>query len=94
MRHRLPRSFASAVGNRAEIVIRHALPTDDAAVAALVDLTGRRVPRGQLLVAQVDGKVIAVAGEDGATLGDPFRVTVDVVELLRLRTDQLRAVAA
>ncbi len=94
MRRRLPRPLASAVESRSEIVIRHRLPTDDAALQRLSDLTGRRLPHGHLLVAEVEGQLVAVIGEDGRSLGDPFRVTVDVVELLRLRADQLRAVAA
>jgi hypothetical protein len=94
MRNRLPRSFASAVGSRDEIVIRRSLPSDDAAIRDLADLTGRSLPVGRLLVAEVDGDLVAVAGEDGSGLGDPFRVTRDVIELLRLRASQLRAVAA
>ncbi len=94
MSSRLPRSFASAVGSRDEIVIRHELSTDHASIRDLADLTGRSLPPGRLLVAEVDGDLVAVAGEDGSTLGDPFRVTLDVVELLRVRVGQLRAVAA
>jgi len=93
MSSRLPRSFASAIAGRDEIVIRRELPVDDASIRDLVDLTGRSLPAGRLLVAEVDGDLVAVAGEDGMTLGDPFRVTLDVVELLRLRAGQLRAVA-
>ncbi len=94
MRHRLPRSFESVVASRDEIVIRHELATDDASIRDLADLTGRSLPAGPLLVAEVDGDLVAVAGADGTTLGDPFRVTLDVVELLRVRAGQLRAVAA
>jgi len=94
MRHRLPLSLASTVESRSEIVIRHQLPTDEAALQRLADLTGRRLPGGHLLVAEADGELVAVAGDNGATLGDPFRVTVDVIELLRVRAAQLRFVAA
>lgn len=94
MRKRLPRSFASAVGSRAEITIRHALPADAAALERLAGLTGRPLPYGQLLVAVADGEALAVVGADGASLADPFRVTTDIVELLRLRGAQLQALAA
>jgi hypothetical protein len=94
MTPRLPLSLGSAGESRDGIVIRHPLPTDDAAIGALSDLTGRPLPAGNLLVAEVDGELVALAGDDGATLGDPFRVTLDVVELLELRVRQLRTVAA
>jgi hypothetical protein len=94
MRTRLPRSFASTVRSRAEIVIRPALPADDAAIRDLADLTGHPAPAGPLLVALVEGELVALAGERGETLGHPFRVTLDIAELLRVRATQLRAVAA
>jgi predicted ATP-grasp superfamily ATP-dependent carboligase len=94
MSNRLPLSLASAVESRDRIVIRQPLPDDDDAIQTLADLTDRPLPTGGLLVAEVDGELVAVAGEDGSTLGDPFRVTLDVVELLELRARQLRSVAA
>ena len=94
MRQRLPRSFASTVGSRAGITIRQPLPADDAALARLAALTGAPLSSAPLLVADVDGEVLAVAEANGATFADPFRVTTDVVELLRLRGAQLRALAA
>jgi hypothetical protein len=94
MSRRVPLSLASAVESRTEIAIRRPLPADAAAIRRLADLTGRRVPGGDLLVAEVDGEVVALIGADGTSFGDPFRVTFDVVELLRLRARQLHTVAA
>lgn len=90
----LPASFADAVGSRSAIVIRAARPADEAAIARLARLSDRRVPEASLVVAEVDGALVAAAPVDGGPpLTDPFAVTVDVTELLALRTGQLRAAA-
>lgn len=94
MRRRLPASIASAVGARSRITIRKVAPTDDAAVARLVALAGAERPAGALLAAEADGDLVAVAGPDGRAVTDPFRVTTDVEELLRLRASQLERAAA
>lgn len=94
MSDRLPSTIASAVGAREEIALRLALPADDAALYGLADLSGRRAPVGRVLVAEVGGEILAAADADGSVVSDPFRVTIDVVELLRLRASQLRAAAA
>ncbi len=47
-----------------------------------------------LLVVEVDGELVAAApAAGGDVVSDPFRVTLDVAELLRLRSTQLRAAA-
>jgi predicted ATP-grasp superfamily ATP-dependent carboligase len=85
---------ASAVGRRRSIVIRHATPADESALARLGDLADRRLPAGPLLVAEADGELVAaLSAADGTIVTDPFRVTLDVAELLRLRARQLRAAA-
>ncbi len=94
MSDRPPASFASAVGSRAEITIRHALSTDGAALQRLAELAGRRLSPGPVLVVEADAEILAAADASGGVISDPFRVTVDIVELLRLRAGQLRAVAA
>ena len=94
MSSRLPATVASAVGRRGTIAIRRAEPADGAALARLEGLAERRLPAGPLLVAEVDGELIAAAPEAGGpVVSDPFRVTLDVAELLRLRSSQLRAAA-
>ena len=90
----MPSTIASAVGAREEIALRLALPADDAALRRLAGLADRRVPSGRVLVAEVDGEILAAADADGRVVSDPFRVTLDVVALLRLRAAQLRAAAA
>ena len=94
MTSRLPATVASAVGGRGTISIRRARPADGRAIARLEALADRRLPTGPILLAEVDGELVAAAPEDGGlAVSDPFRVTLDVAELLRLRWSQLRAAA-
>jgi len=88
----LPATVASAVGGRGTISIRRALPADAAAIERLEALAERRLPDVALLVVEVDGELVAAAPAcGGQPVSDPFRVTIDVAELLRLRSSQLRA---
>lgn len=90
----LPATVASVVGGRDRIAIRRVLPSDGEALARLQALAERRLPEGPLLVAEVDGELVAaVPAAGGDVVTDPFRVTLDVVELLHLRSSQLRAAA-
>ncbi len=90
----LPATVASAVGGRGPLSIRRALPTDGPALDRLAALADHRLPETALLVAVVDGELVAAAPTNGgAIVSDPFRVTLDVEELLRLRSSQLRAAA-
>jgi hypothetical protein len=90
----VPVAVASAVGGRGTILIRYARPADGPALTRLEGLSGRSIGGEPILVAEADGEVLAaaaVAGGDVVT--DPFRVTLDITELLRLRSSQLRAAA-
>jgi hypothetical protein len=64
---------------------------DAAALLRLSELEGLPVPRGSLLVAEVDGEVLAAHSLTGTgTVADPFRPTAHLVELLELRSAHLR----
>ena len=94
MRSRVPAVVASAVGGRGTIEIRHACPADGEALERLEGLSGRSLGSAPVLVAVTDGELVAAVRADGRVLvSDPFRVTVDVAELLELRARQLRAAA-
>jgi hypothetical protein len=94
MTGRLPSVVAATVGTRDRISIRLASPADGADLARLALLAGRRSPAAPALVAEADGELVAAVGADGSVVTDPFRVTLDLVELLQLRAAQLRAAAA
>ena len=74
--------------------IRYARPADGPALERLEGLSGRTLGSEPVLVAESDGGLVAASStRDGNVVSDPFRVTLDVSELLRLRTSQLRAAA-
>jgi hypothetical protein len=78
-----------------DIVIRRARPADAAALRRLARLDDRRLPRGELLVAEVEGEIRAAVGlADGAAIADPWQLTADLVELLRLPASRAAAEAA
>ena len=70
-------------------MIRYAEDRDAAALERLAQLEGRHLPAGRVLLAEVEGEVLAalpLAG--GPPLADPFRPTASLVELLRTRREQ------
>jgi hypothetical protein len=94
---------ASAAG---EVVIRRATSRDAAGLARLAQLEGRRLESDDLLLAELDGELLAaVPLTVGRALADPFRETAWLVELLetgrahvrgedRERTGRLRRLVA
>jgi hypothetical protein len=74
------------------VTIRRATWADARAIERVAQLDSRRAPEGDVLVAEVDGEVIA-AKQLGAreTIADPFRPTESVVRLLEIRAEQMRA---
>lgn len=93
MSSRWPAAVASAIGDRGTIAIRSSTAADRDALARLSGLADRQLPTGPLLVAEIDGELVAALAAGGELLADPFRVTLDVQQLLRLRARQLRAAA-
>jgi hypothetical protein len=74
------------------VIIRAATDYDGVALNRLAALDSAHVPTGELLVAETDGALVAAhAPGSGVTIADPFRRTVEVVDLLRLRGTLLRA---
>jgi len=72
------------------ITIRLARRSDRRALARLAALEARSVPEGRVLVAVVDGALVAALPLDGGEpLADPFQPTLDLLSLLRLRSRQL-----
>jgi hypothetical protein len=74
-----------------EIELRLCKPSDDPALDDPAELSEEPVPDGRLVVALVDGRLVAalpLAG--GCALRDPFVRTAHLTRLLELRAKQLR----
>ena len=68
-----------------EITIRAARAEDAAAIARLAALDEAPIPHGMALLGFVDGELAAARPLDcGETVADPFRRTVELVDLLDL----------
>ena len=82
----------SGTGTLPDVVIRPAAARDGRAIARLAEASERRMPSGLVLVAEVETEVVAAMPvNDRYVLTDIFRPTGDVVQLLQLRSEQLRA---
>jgi hypothetical protein len=79
----------------APITIRHAAADDMKALERLAALDSRRVPSGELFVAEVDGRLLAATSIDtGAVIADPFEHTAAIVDLLQIQARAVRPAAA
>jgi hypothetical protein len=77
------------------ITIRHSAGGDRTRVLELAQLDGRAAPAGEMLLAEVGGKLWAAVGiEDGAAVADPFEPSGEVEWLLQMRAEQERAMRA
>jgi hypothetical protein len=68
-------------------VIRESRAGDKAALERLAQLDSRTLPDGSFLLAEIHGEVVAAAplDVDEEPLGDPFRPTANLRQLLRLQ---------
>ena len=67
------------------IVIRSARTADDQDIAVLGVLDGGgRTPTGRVMVAEVDGRIRAAVGSNGASISDPFWPSAELVDMLRM----------
>jgi hypothetical protein len=77
------------------VTIRHAAAADLASLERLAALDSRRIPTGELFVAEVEGRLLAATSIDtGAIIADPFEHTAAIVELLRVRSRGVRPAAS
>jgi hypothetical protein len=75
------------------LLIRQSGIGDEAALERLAALDSRKLPEGSFLLAEVDGELVAAAPldiDDEEPLGDPFRPTANLRELLRLQAAHIR----
>ena len=60
-------------------------------IAELAQLDGQPAPQGEALIAEVDGRLVAAVGvKDGVSVADPFVLTEDTLELLKVRAEEER----
>ena len=78
-----------------EVRIRRATAADVPALEYLAGLDSQTWKGGEALVAEVAGELWAAVSLDGAVaIADPFRRTLDLLDLLELRREQLVPAAA
>jgi hypothetical protein len=66
------------------VTIRPAYADDEPELIRLAALDSAALPRGPLLVAEVEGELrVAVSALDLTVIADPFHLTTDLVELVR-----------
>jgi hypothetical protein len=73
------------------VTIRHAQPADLRSLQRLAALDSRRLPSGELFVAEVGEQLVAAVSIDtGAVIADPFEPTAAIVDLLRVHAEAVR----
>jgi hypothetical protein len=74
------------------ITIRPAYADDELALIRLAALDSAALPRGPLVVAEVEGELrVAVSTDNLAVIADPFHLTADLVELVCEHVVRLRS---
>jgi hypothetical protein len=73
----------------ASLTLRHATAADERSLKRLAALDSSRVPAGELLVAELDGRLVAALSVDtGAAIADPFEHTATIVDSLRAQASR------
>lgn len=73
-------------------IVRLAEPGDDGILRRLAALDSSRLPAGPLLVVEMGGGIqVAVPVMGGRAIANPFVRTAELVHVLELRAEQLRA---
>ena len=85
--HAASQAASTATAPREDVVLRRSTAQDAAALTRLAQLDGAPRPVGAVLVAELDGEIVAaVPVEGGRAIADPFRPTAELVALLKART--------
>ena len=78
------------VAGDGSVTLRFGAPADEQLLARLAALDSAEPPAQPVLLAEVDGQILAaVALSDGTVIADPFYRTAGLIELLRGRAKQL-----
>jgi len=67
------------------VSIKFSTEADGERLRRLAELDSKRPPHGDVLMAEVNGRLLAAIGMDGSVIADPFERTAPVVKLLRLQ---------
>jgi len=74
------------------ITVRYSVASDLSELARLAALDSASPPRGPALIAEADSRMLAALPlGSGRPIADPFEPTAEVIELLRLRAEQVQA---
>jgi len=74
------------------ITVRYSAASDLSELARLAALDSASPPRGPALIAEADSRMLAALPlGSGRPIADPFEPTAEIVELLRLRVEQVQA---
>jgi hypothetical protein len=72
------------------VVVRMATAGDRASLVRLAQLDSARPPVGEILIGELHGDAVAaVSLSDGREIADPFVAAGPILELVRLRAEQL-----
>jgi hypothetical protein len=86
------RATPDSSGHLRAVSIRPATTSDTHSLRCLAEESERRMPSGLVLVAEVEsGLAAALPVEDEYVMTSPWQRTGDLVQLLELRSEQLRA---
>jgi hypothetical protein len=81
-----------SVPTSADVVVRYARPDEADALAALAQLDSSRAPRGDVIVADVQGELwAAVSVDDGHAIANPFRPSGELTFRLSERAREIHA---
>ena len=92
--HAASQAASTAAAPREDVVLRRSTAQDATALTRLAQLDGAPRPAGAVLVAELDGEIVAaVPFEGGRAIADPFSPTAELVELLQTRARLLAKAA-
>jgi hypothetical protein len=69
------------------LTIMFATEADQERLRRLAELDSKPVPRGDVLLAEAQGRLVAAMSVDGSVIADPFERTAGVVEVLRTQLE-------
>jgi hypothetical protein len=82
---------ATTVLSPPSVVMRAARGSDGDELRRLARLDSKPAPRGEVLVAEVDGAIEAAIGlDDGSVIANPFKPTSGLIALLELRAGRAK----